>query len=64
MNERIHIAANALQITQKLARTAKWLRIAHAAALGGAAVSLALGGIRIAKNFGTNGRILLRSKML
>ena len=51
MNERIHIAAKALQTSQSLARTAKWLRIAHAAALGGAAVSLALSGIRIAKEF-------------
>jgi|GEM_PF-4624567 len=51
MNERIHIAAEALQLSQKFAKTAKWFRIAHAAALGGAAVSLALGGIRIAKKF-------------
>jgi len=51
MNERIHIAAEALQLSQKFARTARWLRVAYAAALGGAAVSLALGGIRITKNF-------------
>ena len=43
--------AKALHTSRRFARTAKLLHAAQLAALGGAAVSLAIGGIRLFKRF-------------
>ena len=50
MKVNLQEANRALQASRKFARAAAILRAAHIAALGGAAASLAIGGIRVFKS--------------
>jgi len=56
MNEHIDAASKALRSAKNLARAAKIFGAAQVVALGGAAASLAIGGIRLFKQSNKNTR--------